>query len=217
MPSVKEILVYSFAELSEKVKERVLDEHRDSYVAHDWWDAVYEDAVECARCLGIEIEKKSRSGRLRDYEDTAIYFSGFWSQGDGACFEGWYRYKPDAVDAIKAYAPKDEVLLDLAERLTKFQVQARLVDNYSLLASITTGNPSYSHSGTMTATVDDENGELGYTDRAVFYENELTPIFREFADWIYTRLEQEYEYLTSDEVVAESLVDETFDEDGSII
>jgi hypothetical protein len=46
---------------------------------------------------------------------------------------------------------------------------------------------------------------------------EVTLLMRDFADWIYERLEQEHDYLLSDETVDEQLADANFDEDGTII
>ena len=48
-------------------------------------------------------------------------------------------------------------------------------------------------------------------------EQTLLTLMRRFADWIYKSLENEHDYLTSDEVVTESLADLLFDEDGTVI
>jgi hypothetical protein len=49
---IKEIKVYDFEELDEKVREKVLQNLYDINVSFDWWEYIYEDA----RIVGIKIE-----------------------------------------------------------------------------------------------------------------------------------------------------------------
>lgn len=57
----------------------LIDKYRDVLVCHDdWYESVYEHFKEMMSAIGIRVDK--------------IYFSGFWSQGDGACFEGEIEY-----------------------------------------------------------------------------------------------------------------------------
>jgi len=89
-----ETKVYKFDELSETAKQAARDEFRKNGFGFDWWDSTYEDAEQVAEVLGIDIKQRAiptHGGRTID--EPAIYFSGFCSQGDGACFEGSYRYK----------------------------------------------------------------------------------------------------------------------------
>jgi len=105
---------FAFSALSPRARQRALDKCRDVDVEYDWWDGVYEDAACRAALLGINIDTyPPKSGRV----GPTIYFSGFWSQGDGASFVGWYNPKPDALKLIKAEC-NDETLIALAERLT---------------------------------------------------------------------------------------------------
>src|SRR3546814_8987198 len=50
-----------------------------------------------------------------------IWFSGCWSQGDGACFEGDYSYAKGALATIRRYAPKDVALHRIADALGSIQ------------------------------------------------------------------------------------------------
>lgn len=217
MPRVMEVVAYSFDELSEEAKQRAIDEHRDMHIEHhEWWYAVYEDAVECAKRLGIEIAKKNLSGHPSGRLETAIYFSGFWSQGDGASFEGYYSPKPDAVEAIKEHT-FDPVLIDIAERLTAAQIKLRLSYGVYATAKITVMNTRYCHSGTMAAEIRFPEDDLEQID--TFSDYPFLAIFRDFADWIYRQLEAEHDHLTSDETITDSLRNGgyEFEEDGSII
>lgn len=227
MPTVKEITTYKFSELSDKAKEKARDWYRDGALDHDWWDAVYDDALSVAVRLGIEITSKAKPPGERA---PAIYFSGFCQQGSGACFEGYWRHKekphrtsPDAIfrkkvlntnerytsfeEAIKDYAPNDEELNKIAKEL----------DTYTNYACGIRQDGNYSHEHTMQFThyVTNEHGDDDDTD-----ENDTTSqveeTLRDFARWIYSRLEQEHDYLLSDEVVDESIAanEYEFDEDG---
>jgi hypothetical protein len=204
--------VPSFAELSDKAKEAA--RQHNAQTLDDWWDCVYEDAVECAKCLGIEIGTVTRSGRLREYQEVQIYFSGFSSQGDGAMFLGRYRPCADACAAIAAHAPQDEKLKYIAAELTALQVAAGLQYGRQIEATITelrrSGN--YCHSGCMSvdATFVDKDDDESPTSRD---EETLRDLLRAFADWIYKQLEAEYDYLCSDEALQER----EFDEEGALV
>jgi len=205
----------SFSGLSEKAQQRAIDDARYSEVdsGYDWWDNVFEDAVRMAALLGIEIDQ--RNGEHHSYAGPKIYFSGFCDQGDGACFQGTYRPKPDAFAAVKAEC-NDETLISLAERLTTLNVESTLHHEVKLCYVTVSTYGRYSHSNTMSATYE-YDADVAETDSA--FEDDLLACLREFADWIYNQLEAEFDYLTSDEVVKERLIADEyiFDEDGAII
>ncbi len=52
---------------------------------------------------------------------SCIWFRGFWSQGDGSCWEGFYAYRKNATAKIRAYAPQDTTLHDIADALQAVQ------------------------------------------------------------------------------------------------
>lgn len=185
-----------FSELDEAVQDKV----RSHQCLDVWWDFVYEDAVECAKYLGIKTDT------------NAIQFSGFWSQGDGASFVGGYSFKADAVKAIKDHAPQDEELHRIAEQLTALQTKVRLQTGGRLDAQISrSGRYSHSHTMQFDMSIVDTEGEAP----AVLPpdEKDLADTLRSFADWIYKQLEAEYTYLTSDEALAEH----DYDENGALL
>ena len=203
---------FKFADLDEKAKAKARDEARDWNVDHDWWDYTYEDVIECGKLLGIEI--KNHQSTLR----RALFFQLSYSQGDGACFAGSYVPVPDPIKAITKRAPKDEVLLSIAKGLTVLQLTSRLAGGADIEANIKTiGNDC--HSSSMV--IDSINFVGGVSGEEpcpnVSLTNELVNLMRRFADWIFERLRDEYEYLTSDECIDEALADHEFDEDGSMI
>ena len=207
---VVETNVFQYDELDDRAKERA----REWYSRHVFedscdWEFVYEDAAEVADILGIDLRQRrvQLMGGGHRYEPS-IYFSGFWSQGDGACFEGTYRYAKGATKKIREYAPQDKELHRIADELQAVQRK----HFYHLIASMNhTGH--YCHSGCMSVEV--EHNEDRYRDIGDA-EDEIKQLMRDFADWIYSQLENEYDYQTSDSAVEEAIRanEYEFDEDG---
>ena len=208
---VVETNVFQYDELDDRAKERA----REWYSRHVFedscdWEFVYEDAVRVAEILGIEIEPlyvPLMNGKSR--KTPSIFFSGFSSQGDGACFEGTYRYAKGATKKIRQYAPQDKELHRIADELQAVQRK----HFYHLIASMNhTGH--YCHSGCMSVEV--EHNEDRYRDIGDA-EEEITQLMCDFADWIYERLSDEYDYQTSDEAVEEAIRanEYEFDEEGA--
>lgn len=146
-------------------------------------------------------------GRTR--QDPCIWFSGFWSQGDGAAWEGVYSYRKSAAAKLRAYAPKDKTLHRIAETLQAAQRQ-----NFYQLSAEVTHRGNYYHAFSMAVAVTRESAAaFEITGDA---ETVVTDALRDLANWLFRQLEQEYEYLTSDEVVDKTLVvgGYTFTEEG---
>jgi hypothetical protein len=220
MTEVEEKTEFEFSELSDSAKETARNEYRSGdHLWYDWWDCIYEDAVRMGTLIGINISMTTRLGRDRKtaVHDIDIFFSGFYSQADGASFEGHYRYAPEAVANVVSETT-DEELLRIAQELTLLQLTRRLQGLESFSATIrTSGN--YSHSGTMNVKVNSEDEDDEYINMSEDLEDDVTRLMRNFADWIYKQLEAEHDFLTSDEYIDERLNegDDMFDEDGAII
>ncbi len=188
----KTINIYKFRELSESVKKKVIELNSDINTNFDWWDSTYEDITTLAKLMGIDISK--------------IYFSGFSSQGDGACFEGTYHYEPNAVQAIKDFAPIDSVI-NMAIRFEAIQSQSHIP--YNLTASIK-HHGRYYHSGCTSIDVEGDNNPNEV--------EELQQALRDFMNYIYKRLNEEYDDLTSDQAIIEAIEcnEYEFTENGTI-
>ena len=175
------ITTYSFDELNEDAQRRALEKLYDVNIFDDWYDAVYEDAITCGAILGIDIDR--------------IYFSGFSSQGDGACFEGGYTYAKQSVKAIKQHAPLDTELHAIAERLRDIQRPYF----YSLYASVKQRG-HYMHE--MCTDIEVHNDDCEVSDDT---EESLKDALRDFMRWIYSSLNDEHDYLTSEEAIIETI------------
>jgi len=202
---VVETKVYQYGELSDAAKVKARDWYREADAGdNSFSEFVIEDAERIAGLLGIEIKQrdvKTVSGKVRQV--PAINWSGFWSQGDGASFEGnLVSFETgSALERVKAYAPTDEGLHAIAAELDALQVKY----DRRLAATVSLHRGNYSHSGMMQvdASAVDADGD----DREVTQEDEtaLRDTLRGFADWIYRALEAEYNYQNSDEQVAETI------------
>lgn len=198
MARVIETTVFKFAELSDEAKEKAREWFREGALDHDWWDCVYDDAATCAKLMGIDLDQKPvklMGGGTR--YDPAIWFSGFSSQGDGACFEARYSYVKGAAKAIRGHAGQDSELHRIADAL-----QAVQRANFYQLVARADHRGHYYHSGCMRVDVSRAD------DREVSRETEetVTQLLRDFADWIYRQLEAEHDYRLSDENVDETIL-----------
>jgi hypothetical protein len=188
----QEINVYTLAELTGSAREKALAKLREWVSPDECREFVYADVKTIGAIIGIEI--------------TGISFSGFWSQGDGASFEGWYKYKKGALKALKEYAPIDNILHDLCQRLQDLQKRYF----YEITADISCNDRHMRTSGTY-----DINGRFCDIPDEVI--DGMDQILSEFADWIYTQLESAYDYITSEERLLESAEFYEFDESGDMI
>lgn len=185
--------VYSFKDLktNKELKEKVLQNLSDINTDYEWYDFIYDDAKTIGNYMGIEIGK--------------IWFSGFYSQGDGACFEGHYSFAKNSINNIKGYAPKDKELHRIVKELQELQKK----HFYQLTATIK-HRGHYYHSNCTDIQV--------YKDGNYFDSEELETLLRDFMEWIYEQLENEYDYATSEEAILETIEanDYEFTGDGKI-
>ena len=199
MPRIIETTVYTIDELSEAARERARAWYRETCLDHEWYDFVYEDFGTICGILGIALRTspvRLHGGGTRD--KPHLFFRGFASQGDGASFEGAYSYARGAAKGIRAHAPQDAELHRIAEELKAVQQR----NFYALLATIRQrGN--YCHEYTMTIEVErDSPTWQPMTDGA---EDTVIEAMRDLARWLYRQLRQEYEHLTSDDAIDETV------------
>lgn len=141
---------------------------------HEWWDFVFEDAKTIGALIGFNIDN--------------IYFSGFSSQGDGACFTGHVCYRKGGTKSVREYAPNEVELHRIADAWASLQKS----QFYSISGTVKHSG-RYSHSGCAAFDFEDLRHHYGYTSES-FDEDDFAQVCRDFMDWIYKRLECEYEY-----------------------
>ena len=142
-------------------------------------------------------------------QEPCIWFRGFWSQGDGACFEAGYSYRKHAPRRIREYAPQDTELHRIADAL-----QAIQRPNFYQLRADASHRGLYYHEYCMSISV--ERDSPTWQDMTADAEETIIEALRDLARWLYRQLEREYDYLSSDEVVDETIAanEYTFTEAG---
>ena len=202
--------VYLFPELSYAAKENARNWYRELGPHDDWWDAVYEDFERVCEILGIRLKTtpvRLMGGGTR--QKPCIWFSGFWSQGDGACLEGYFSHAKGAAARIRDYAPTDTTLHGIADRLQAIQRR-----NFYQLAAAASHRGRYYHEYTMSVDVTrDSPTWQPPTEGAVEI---VTEAFRDLVRWLYRQLQVEYDHLASDESIEDSIIanEYTFTEGG---
>lgn len=187
--------VYLFNELSEEAKKKAIENNRDWNVSiFDWWDGVTDMWVRILADVG--------------FPNAKIWFSGFGSQGDGACFDA------DVDEGVFTQLMMCETSQTGMEQLRL----ANLAFHKGFLdLSITQVGHRYVHEGTRAIDWNINTYSDVIDSKLEEVIGEIEDLRRGLCQEIYRDLEREYEYLTSDDVVAESLeVNEVeFEEDGS--
>ena len=200
---VKQVERYLFSELDDDGKERARESYRRSFDFQLHAECTIEEWEERLTAEGWSVPK---------YGTLTIYYSGFWSQGDGAHFIS------DSVDLERlARAMVDSGELDdddaiMVQRLLVYDVLGEFSANFRTIGR-------YSHEGSVYAEL---NGYTGreLVDLAVAQFADLLDEFRrDRCREIYRALETEYEYQTSDEVIDEWLSESgnEYDENGGEI
>lgn len=211
---------FKYSELSEKAQQRAREGMYESQTDFNWWEGIYDDAVRALATVGIEIgQKANRTADGKIFHDPSIWFAGFSCQGDGCSFEGMLRVTnmKECEGRAKEYAPTDEALHALAVRSQDIfnliiveQVRQRLLGETDSPECHESAVFLISSSGRGFSTKLNSNDELPFE-----IEGTIDDWLDDVADWIYGQLEQEYDYLTSDESLATACEGYLFDEDGN--
>lgn len=168
--------VYRLDELPVEIRSQVLDRERAINVSDEEWYTPVVDGWQ-GRLAGL------------GYEDARIFFSGFWSQGDGACFEA-------------------RMNLDLWLGRQKL---GRTYQNAGRACRTGGVELHLKHSGRYCHeySVDLETSYDGSDDAVAAELEAIEPVILEevrgLSKEIYRELEREYEKQTSDEAVADTL------------
>jgi hypothetical protein len=158
---------------------------------------LYYSALAAAKILGIEFDTSKRDG-------PDIHWSGFSSQGDGLSFVGSYSHSPNSPARIREEFGTDTALHAIADGLDAIQNGFRLLTGHRINARITQDGRGV-HKMSMSVTVED--AETGDELEDVEPEDKILELMRDFAEWIYKSLEQEYDYRLSDENIEERIGD----------
>lgn len=189
--------VYTFDELSDDAKENARNWWREcESMDTDFHECVFDDYKEGCGVLGIDIDQ--------------IYYSGFYSQGDGACFTGTYSYKKGWKALLKAQFGGDLIKPFLEAGNELQAIQSKYF--YKLSANLEhTGRYYHENSVSINVTAEDDI-YLNLMEA----EEDITDTLRSLMQDLYSSLERAYAWVMSDENIDDNikLSEYEFDEDG---
>jgi hypothetical protein len=175
--------IFKFEELLPKAQDKALQNQRDWNVeGFEWWDATYE---------GFKDDLKEKG-----FNDVEIFFTGFWSQGDGACFDCKSFDYPKLIEALKDRIPDK-----------RYHQYKRFIPKLDIGISIETLGHHYCHSRTRKLSIEYYHAGKHHRINALVenFQDDLENLRLDWCNKIYHDLEKEYEYLTSDEAIKESI------------
>lgn len=199
--------VYEFDELDPKTRERVVDKFRDINTDYYWSEVTIWDQKDELKKFG--------------FDAVEIYFTGFWSQGDGACFVG----NLDNEGLLK--------FLTESKELSKYPRLVRAIKNDTIYVNIKiTHTDRYCHENSTTIadyTEMQDNSELSgklLEDYTKWYEsfdargpqNESIGWYYDKCREFYSQLQDEYDFRTNDDSVIDTIRanEYQFLEDGTL-
>lgn len=203
MPRTVTKEVFQYDELSPAAQEKarewfcgVLDRE-----GGDFAEPVIEEAQTIAGLLGVSIGVKRGRAARDKANPPAIYWTGFYSQGDGACFDGTYGAPiPAASTMLRVNYPDEMGLHKIAEGLDKLQAAW----GNTLVARVQQSG-HYMHSGCTDIDVSSADGDGGEAPVDDPTERLVIGYLRAFMDWIYRALEAAYEAERADDEVAAAI------------
>lgn len=168
-----------FEELNAEQQLDAVNNLRDLNTSHDWWDCTKDDFNTILEMLG--------------FFHIDAYFSGFHSQGDGACFSAKFIIPKDKseldnrLQKVRYYAP---TYLDGMDIIT--------IEDFTYIDGCSyesiTHNGAYHHAYSMNC--DNDN---------------LLKFARCLANRYYRDLSKEYEYLQSYEAIKETILNNEYE------
>ena len=171
--------------------EELLEKNRYINVEFDWWDDEYDYFIGQMEAIGLSVDAGD------------IKFTGFYSQGDGASFEGRIHNSN-----LRLFMEQHKIAeqYEATYNMAKLgQVDIRLVRSLS----------HYCHEYTINLDIEDQGTYGGDSIReAVFdaayevyqqelpkFEEEVLKICRNYMSSLYGELRNQFDYLTSDKEV----------------
>lgn len=193
---VVETKVYTFNELSDAAKQTAIETYRDLNTYDGWWEPIFEGITEEANAKGFHVGN--------------IYFSGFWSQGDGAMFE--YTTLGDTLFS------------NFVDQLDLSPMRKSWLKTQTFAQSEGTHSGHYYHENCCSHVIDfepkfswSENFGNWISSFADQYEQFVISEYKSLCGELYSRLNTYHDELTSDEAIAEGIIanEYEFTEDGN--
>lgn len=192
--------VFTLDELDDDAKEKAREWYREASAGDTFGaECVIDDAKECLKFAGWTIKN--------------VYYSGFSSQGDGACFEGSWRAQDVNQKKMNEHAPLDTVLSRITHDLQALADQfphanASVKQRGHYMNEMCTAfdfEPGDDDTNEVQALVYRSPEDMAHNAKTLAAEEELTEVSRDAMRWIYRQLETDWEYQNKDETVDDNI------------
>lgn len=198
-----------YKDLTDEAKEHAFERHQEYAQSNDyyWWESTMEYWVEKLEALGISTSLEQ------------MHFSGFGSQGDGACFTGSINLR----EFLEAHPDLKKEHAKLYMAVIPFDGRGAACEYFDLELT-RHGSTNYNHEksvhlGSWDINIlpeyDTEEGE-DYERLIIDAEADIEWQCREYMRQLYKDLEAEHEYQQSIECFLESVDYKDFDEEGEL-
>ena len=167
--------IFEFSELSETAKKKALQNHREDFVDMDFIIDDWKDMLQ------------SKYG----FQKINIYYTGFGSQGDGACFTF------SNVDWKQCTTAFEIPISSNSLKFLEDTVELRGVHNGLYYHENSVSMEPYFYEGVISSEIEDELYEV---------INQIEENYRNLCKELYRTLEQEYFEQISDKYIEESLM-----------
>lgn len=183
-------------------KDELIEKYRYMNVdgGYDWWESIEEDLRSDMDAIGFTVDK--------------MYFSGFWSQGDGACFTGgmhnWKLFCDKVPEFVRDFPNYSVYLRD--------EGGSYVIQHHGRYYHENCTNHTYSDELEYGLDQLDDNDIDDMDPEALMrygmYKQAMSEgdvgawlkdYFEDKMRELYRDLEEEYDYLTSDEAVWETI------------
>ena len=196
-----------YKDLSDTAKKHAFERHQEYAVSGDyyWWESVEEYWVEKLEALGIHTSLEQ------------MHFSGFHSQGDGACFTG----SIDLKEFLEAHPDLKKEHAKLYMAVVPFDHRGAACDFYDIVLSRIVGS-QYNHEYTIqigsSGSISISQLEEGEDYERLFIDAEpdIEAQCREYMRQLYRELEEVHDYEQSIDAFLEVAQWQDFNSDGSL-
>ena len=178
----------------QQMKQELIEEHREINIYDDWADPTYEWFEEYLATRGIEWKWEHNSGRARE-----MTWSGFCSQGDGFSFGG----KLQGRDVFKFIGEKYPMIRKLIDEGQWFKATWSTSHRHNHTTPVEIDHETFRDMAGDNPLVDIWDDEL--SKEVENFETDLEEDIDSLCSMMYRKLEEEYEYLTSDKLVWEGI------------
>lgn len=201
------INLFRIDELADQAKEFAVENNREINTYFGWWDSDYEHFVTLCKVMGIDINPRK------------IYFKGFYSQGDGSCFESTIEIL-DLINGIKKQSWKEYAPNLTIANCTVPQRILRLIEQQLIEVDIWTETSHryyflhYHFRDTINGT--SERAYPHIEEELLKLDKWAKRTLEILNQYLYKTLESTYEYLMSDTAITDTFQadDYLFTEDG---